>query len=1314
MVGSEKGDIFQHKGVKLPRELAERLGLTQTPQEEEAPLSPDQPESAQQETQTPSEKPAIPPRFMAGRKKPAVCLSDYKDYKTIELPKKTLKDQDEEGTIRVWDPELMNAEQATRAALELIHRGILEQNRPISNLEDKWIGNYITRIEALNDQDPRIAPLRDLKTAVFTMMNIIHRKWKGTEGAKGAKAHGAQDMISALAELQDYGVWFLFQDVEIEKAMHRIRGAVSDEFFRSGADESIRGERGEIYGGDLGSAEKLGYYLRLISMLGGLDESGEVASASYTAFVLLHPLEYFDKGIYRAYREVLEGEHFALARDENGKLTKELLYTYDTKLAPSAFHDREFAGIIGDPENFKPEKIGWQNIGRMLSLLDGPIFREQRRKLLIKSGGRPVDGVYEFHQFLVADEDTQIKWAKAAFELFTEKNEMEKKLGLTRGEAKKLRDRIIKVNLRKAYYIREKDDEGNWAKKRYSLFDYDSPFEFEVGDGDKVERRDFVDIGAMSTKEWGKFLTKTFLNAYWVNVKYAYDFQDNVLDQITQADPLHLRERLKAIFAAMTAKDGLRHLSETTHGADAPLEERGEDGPLVELGYERQKSINHILGNISRIIELSIYNDRKRGRERLPWAENVNTYMNIGYEAPRYQKEFESCGIYGRSWIHLMYQPLTEHQKVAKLLGKFERPEVWKVWLKKNNVTSLLEDRLGPLIGEDKPDVPQEWQDIGFAPDEYWDYLAYNALVSFAGYKVKRAYVDDDPEGMLYFYNKKTPRVEFELDFELGKENQRDPGRYWKENILPDNLSDEQKEQAWEDVIYQLMGYTRTGEAQKYGQLTEPTFSPLLYFYEKMHEEAFIDILIEEYLQETFDKDEANWNKNRWGKFLMHKKRWDAWALIRRQMKYTVGVLLEGDKDDDDEMIKKGSLFVHDQIGLEVKWDPETRRPRYTGKIEVDDKGLPTMQMSAISSGGKGWDRVSSMALGSVGVWRPPENLMSAPIHFQEITRLETRLQDAKRAKNKNLVKRLQRQIEAEKEKDLLESVQRSHIGLGDAGEEKQLSWIPTYYYKYMMMNFWLSRLFDPAYRYEQAINAGENWEDDQCYLDVSDPKQRREFFDYLEKIGEDHGWIQDQKERLGIDEAAIGFFQEEKSRLMIRDIRGELETTPDDEESMSMQKRILSISKLDQVIPLLRSGRERTAFFTGLGLVAVPLWTIGGITGALATAPFTWLFGPALAGIILGASFMDRKPTKEGRENTKKGGPLGLLTKLGTRVFHPPFIIGNFSLGIVGKRMQSREAKNIATGWSPVWDSAIPWEEIIKTIDEYKKKLVEAQAIPT
>ena len=41
--------------------------------------------------------------------------------------------------------------------------------------------------------------------------------------------------------------------------------------------------------------------------------------------------------------------------------------------------------------------------------------------------------------------------------------------------------------------------------------------------------------------------------------------------------------------------------------------------------------------------------------------------------------------------------------------------------------------------------------------------------------------------------------------------------------------------------------------------------------------------------------------------------------------------------------------------------------------------------------------------------------------------------------------------------------------------------------------NFKYTVFFIPAYRYEQATNAGENWEDNQCYLDVSDIKQRRE-----------------------------------------------------------------------------------------------------------------------------------------------------------------------------------------------------------------------------
>lgn len=1154
---------------------------------------------------------------------PAVCLSDLEKYRQVELPKKTVTLETEEGTAIIRDPDVMDINQATKAALGLLHRGVLS-GHTFSNFDRTSIERYIDRVRELKgEKDESYKALHHLGQSIFNLQKIIYDVWEGKDGAKGSKHDGAKAMINGVSSFQDVDFHFLLQDPYIESAMHRVKGSVAEEFFVKGQD---RGDLGKIFGGQYGAAEKVGYYLRMFSLLGGLDGAEEVRASSYTANVLLYPLEYFNKADqYNAFRGWIQGEKFD-SEDEK----REFLFTYDTKISPSAFHNRTMAKFLRD--NFEPDKLGWKNIGRMLALLDGPDIRDPRRRLITKdvNGWEIIPlGIYTLAEFLRVDDQKQEEMAKAAWAIYQglKKNDTDK-------DGMRIQERILKVNMIGAYYTRHITENGwsSWTRKPV--------LNFEEKD---LQGNPFIDIGAFKTGEWGNNLSANFLNSFWTDFEYAYRTQDEIFDVLCQTNPKATEKWMTALQELLSANTGLRHLSESG-GVFGEESERS----LVELAYERQRIILHFWERYSRTIEASMWESRRHARDRLTWAESINKYLLYGYDIHRYRQEFEDCGIYNRDWTSVRTQEgaLTDNEKIAKVLGKFERPDVWIVWLKEIGFVDLMKRAIPGGTS-----IPADWQELGIRDPH--EYLAYLALVAFAGYRVKErgtSYRED-----LYNFQYKIPRVEFALNFGEEEEKEkriRGHGLEWQQflpvdpDYLPnDQDSSEEKEtkkrqdQEHKKRVWKLI----CGFLQK--KLNDPLSSPILEYYEKMQEEYFIDQLIEKYLQKTFDQNPSNWVQNRWGLHLKYKKRWDAWALIRRQMKYSVGQLSEKD------------YYVHDQV--------KVTGPILDKRIEVDKKGLPDIDYSMMSGDRLGWDHIASMSLGSAGIWRPKEELMTPP---QENT---------------------------PKEKEL-----RSYEGMGDAGEETQLSWMPLYFNKYMMFNFFAARLLDVAYRYEQAKNAGEVWEQHQCYLSVADEEQRLEFFNGLELVlGEDHNWVEEMKSYHHIDETRVEEFRRAKANLMVRNIKGEAPTSHTEDELVNLQNRVFSvISQAKQIIPGFRSQSEALSFVTGTALGAGAVGALASAAGLFATIGGAIVAAPATlgVGIWFGSNLLDKGvDAKTGREKAS-----GLAYLLGTRW------VGNFALGMVGKRIMAREHTNIARGWEPVWDSAIPMDEILKLMNTYKSKL--------
>ena len=1204
------------------------------------------------------ERPPIEP-IIKGRRpedRPAVCLSDLTYYRRKEftLPSKRASIETEEGTSYDLDPQAMNTNQAVRRALELIHEGILTKHT-FSTITKTWIERYVSRVKELEgERDPRHQALQQLAQGVFNLQQIIYDVWQIDKGAKGGKHEGAKQMIAGVTGFHDAPFWAFLQDPEIAEAMMRIKGSVSDDHFTTGkrGRRSKTGEDlGDIKGGEKGSTEKIGYYLRMFSLLGGLDGPDQVFNSSYTAYVLWYPWEYFKRPLYQRYQYWILGEGFSDSPRDPEKATKQFQYTHDTKICPSTFHNRGMVEFIWD--NFTQDNLGLKNIGRMLALLEGPAHktkaphRDPRWRLYGQNFG-----VYTLRDFLLASEDQQTEMAKAAYELYTKGPEGEE-------DWQAIQKRILKVNLYRTYYFRELTDKDRENGKKIKDMPWKRKAVLDFGEADE-KGNPFVDIGSFEPRYWNSNLSGNILNSFWTDVEYAYRTQVKVLDPICQANPKKYQEFFSAAQEIMTAENGFRHLSEE-------LPERG--AIMRDLGYEREKEILEFWDKVSGSIELSTWENRRHSRERLELAVRINNYLLMGYDMPRYREEFESCGIYNRDWTNIRTAEgaLSNEEKMAKILGKFERPEVWLVWLHEIGMV----DKIKKMFDKQEPAVvPDEWKGVGI--EDYWEFLAYNAIVSFAGYRVKEGgvFTEQDYYGTEQdHYGNDVSRVRFELDFK--PEEERGKGNYWK-GLLPQGLSDEEKDKKWDGVREVLVGETEQGRLLSYGALNEPTFSPLLEYFEKMQEEAFVDLLIERYLQVIFDENPHNWVENKWGEHLKFKKRWDTYALIKRQMKYAVGWLSE-----DKLVTGETGWYVHDQ--LKRVRDPKTGN----WKIKVDDKGLPVIAMSMKVEGGVGWDHIASMSLGSAGVWRPKEELMTPPKH--DIDSIDPK----------------------EREKARRERYLRGLFGMGDAGQEEQLSALPIFYNKHWQINFYLGRLFDVAYRYEQAINGGENWEEDQCYLEVGDLEQLFQFFDGLEKIvNEDHNWVTAQKERLYLNEYYRDEFQRAKSRLRIPDVRAEVSQGISEEDLLNLQNTIISvIPRIKGLIPGLRSSTEAVCFLRAAGLSGIALATAAGAAGVFTTIGGTVVALPAiLAGsLYVGSLFIDKGVDK--RTGKEKAGALaGFLGGYRLRI---PKWGGIFTFGMIGKRIQAREPANMARGWEPVWDSALPIDEIMaKIILQYREKL--------
>lgn len=1235
----------------------------------------------------------------SGKKKeelPAVYLSQYfTTLKDVKLPAKEYRPlETEEGVVSARVYRVETLAQALMAGLTELHSMIKGNEAPFDTIQKATIRYYVSIVEDWAGEDsPVYKDFTTLTEGTFKLFDVMYRSWLIQRGKKHA---GVNDILGmASGKLPTRTVWFFRQDPEIESATHRIKGFVTDDSFRDGA--SGRGDLGDVLGKEYGAVEKIGYFISLLDYQGVFAGYGPVRRACYNALYLRNTLEVLGtKGIYENVERLFEPTYIYYTADGERRVGlgitpepeeidkipvggKVFRTQYGIVPYPSAHHQpsgtRNVEWIL---DNFMEKKLGWRNLARMLVCYGTHDPRWGER---IGLGERAKEeGYYTLEEWFFAKSLEQTRMCLTALRRFKTLNKEDQK-------------RIIKNNLLTIYDYAEKQEDGKLEWFTKPLLDFD----------EKDRRGYIVDIGSLDRKNWCGGLEGDYLNEFYTAEEYAWRTYDT-WNKLCQTDMKHQMERFRDLLDILTADTGYRHLTESV-----------EKGRPVAMLVERRRQIEHLFTAFSESWLARIWADRREGRRNpdnvpLSWELGVNERLRYGLDSDRYRKEFESAGIFGIDYTNT-YENLARYgyqEKVAKILAKFELKDAWIEYLKDvvgldkeilrvldvplakdGSLTEASHRRLIEISIDNGLHVDLQRQagnrrrwhfypkeigkvaevDFRHASNEQkariiLDELTYRAIVHFAGFEIKKEFLEYDQYGLPAW------RTWFDFDFDLETGRGRGDGKERK-GIYNDNQ--------WEQIKSYLIYH-----------LDDDLYSPFKYMNEKLEEDTVEAGIGEAYYRQTFDKDIENYiTPYRWrGMARKDKKRWDMFAHMYRNRRYTVGELKgqyvtsqlkielnpktllpcfenseTGAIIEVEERTKKGWKIKHpatDQLvevkrdeitGLPIITEPENFRVRLLHtRVHLHPEELPTPEIAwfydpktydpkRLFPGLYGHDRLGTMAWGTEGVW----------------------------------------------------STRKENRGMGMAGLEKQLTWEPFFYNKNIRKAFFLARYGDPRYVIELGLNTAKEWEVHQVYHLTVDEEQRFEFFGQLQNIGEDVGWVMAEAIREGVDAGQVEDYKDVKKSKRIPDITGKVKEGVSEEALIGLSglmKEVIPLPKgLTQRIPVLRSSTERNCVLKVLAIGEVPFLALS-LTGV------TMAVDPVTALLLLGASqippffllrqVLDKGVDEQGREKAR-----GFA-----RAFGHAFGLG---VGMVGDRMNARNPLNLACGYEPVHDSVLPMKELVE-----------------
>lgn len=1223
----------------------------------------------------------------------------HEELRDIEMP----GEEEKAGPFRLWVGRDLNLEQAVKAALIELDEGV-KRGRPFDVRQRARADHYVSVVYSIAGGDSDVYnDLSTLKEAVFAMQGFIHQTWKKYAGAKHKGISNI--LVEATQNLPTDLRWFLRQDPEIESASHRLKGALlGDGVFRTGLQYTVEGRRVRVYGGALGSAEKLGHYIGQVEGIRSFDGPYEIPKAYYSAYMMNYPLNYFDKGEgmydnfdrvyaprwwYKEGARIVSGEGLSPWPERLKKGQKVIRLRHGVFPPPTTYHEshamEEFihTNFVDKEGRITEEKFGWKNIARMLCIYGE---HDPRYQMYL----RKTPGCYTIQEWFLAGPKRQREMYEAARAIFN-------------GLDKNLQGRIIANNLIETYDWGEMGKDGQISWYSRPLLDLNE----EDGEG-----RIIVDIGSLDG--WEGLKRFTDLNNYYTYLEYAWRTQD-LFNEFCQINPEVLTNRLKDLFKLLTADEGYRHLTEAR---------KGREGPPQKILAKRQTEIAHIFEVFSKPWELMLWADRRigrrtRGGKHLAWELGVNEYMRLGYGLATYKEEWESVRVYGKNYPTLYAHPATYEERVAKILGKNELKDAWIAYLKGAvGLDKELEKILGVSVEDptgrqrlfDFARRTRLWEDlekqarVGHRPDgqktpgRTWrlyegevgygrcrevnfltadevdrariimDEFVYRTIVYFAGFKIGRnpnktqqEFLDYDQYGLPIW------RTWFDFDFDPAKGIERGDGEA-RRRIF----NDEQ----WVRIKSFLTGLRTVEGIPRQGALDHPLYSPFSAFSEKFEEDAIEAGIGEAYFRFSYDiserdafcPDKINYTSNKWRERVRRdKKRWDMYANMFRRRRYTVGKLkgqwvisqleLEGEVVRDP---RTGEIL--EDPGLFLFWSEANKKAPRPMLIKDPKTGQPKLKHTAFHPEEpktpdiaweipelKGHDVIGTMVWGTEGVWSTrPEN-----------------------------------------------------EGMGLADFEKQLTWEPLYYLKTVILAFCLNRYFDPLYAAEAAFNTGKEWEEDQVYLRAGDEEQREEFLSTrllgLGYVGEDEGWVAAERRRNFVDSARARFYKGRKNRLRFPDIKGAIPEGATEEQIVEMRDVVTIV-----IPPPARTLTKFTNTAEAWKMVRALLAAQAVPATLAATGMFMTVSTPVGLGLFLvteaGAFFLASNYRDKGVDERGKNKATsfldGFVSGLGKLLGLPVsgLILG---FGLNDDRVRARSLQSLTRGEDPTHDSALPLQPL-------------------
>lgn len=627
--------------------------------------------------------------------------------------------------------------------------------------------------------------------------------------------------------------------------------------------------------------------------------------------------------------------------------------------------------------------------------------------------------------------------------------------------------------------------------------------------------------------------------------------------------------------------------------------------------------------------------NRMKGQRVDEVAVPINQLMTMGLYMQTYAQEFEDVGLPGHNWTDLYEHPIREtSSKVAKILAKFNcRWEAWGHYMK-----GILENTQFANLS----DKEKFWALVAYANFRMVSNDAQDPAKKFNGYHELRERIERniaEPNETPRWQVEQAGRVVNYFDFELDKD------REWGMEVFHDKLGEKGFKALMETIDDKIK---RSGYFNR--------------FYEKMDEEEIICKLLDQWLDEVYNRDSKNYIKKAWGLPMSWYKREILFNQALRDMKYGIGkfqkdFVLEQLETDSSHKVKDKRTINGETIEFEtdnIQLEPNTISGFKDGKIQpLAEVWQPRFPMFHNNNLGycRGRDIVWSMLEGT-GEWFP--------------------------------------------------------------GMAKRLTPLYIHYNRDRYMNLFIMMFADPLFRLKAFENAGRNWEEDKAFFFIANPLKLRNMVDMIDQLESDPDWAQNWRGKLNITSAEmIAEFTRERREIRVLNAEArEIIKASSEEDILAMQNFALTAFKLVEPSGLLagplgsifgRTGKEFGQRVLAMTPGAVTGFTLFGLPTLL--TPLT----PEAGGLAIALRLITTGAFTFGGgmvSNVVLGGDAGVDQETGLeREAYDSTILGNIRkawklreigvpLSLMRARMDARSYEKIMYG-TALWDDLVPAERV-------------------